>query len=1553
MTLDPVLPHPNSRFIAERLPNWLVALDEASINALGASLLSEQYRADGSQATWFTQASRAQQQALLASQQARADARQGVCEVIKDFQGVMAFTEPLLKARLKQWIGKDVDVHGTVLVQVRENTSWHGLRRQFTPVSQTLLMAALHNFNADQTFGVNSGLVEQGGYEIDYVPPAEAAIGHAHNSDGQALDPNDLTPQVDDYPLLRFDAERKLAISPEDFGRECRKLDLGKQYQDYLNDTLLAPARKTKVRDALLVARGAELRCLRQIALLKKDIDAETFAMLGQVLDGQPPTLAGQAMQARHIELLHAVPHDVVVFLPKASENLPQPCIVWMPGDSQVPLRRYRHSGAFMAELVERLRTPAYLNEFLDRISLAVREDVHARLTAQLALTSPVLMVNTAPIAGNLLEHLHERHVRWLQSQAQCLAIPTAQVDYLARLDRWEGLLDTGVNLLNFAAMFIPALGPVMLPVIAAQAMGELYHGLADLADHQMASGWSHLGGLALNIVLGAVVHQSVKVYSNIDPFVDNLLRVELPDGKTRLWHADITPYAADLALDPAWQANEQGLYTVEGGEYLPLDGKLYLTRVDELTGERVIVRPQATEAYQPIVTGNDRGAWLHTGERPLTWSRERLLRRLVPRATALDDVELGRALDITGIDQATVRQAMIDGLAPPLELSDTVQRLATAQEIERMVGAARAGERWTSTLPMPVERLVDHPRWPPSLVLQVFEGAEPWGTFTEYGDATQDNARWVTLMREDFASGDRMGQMLNAIGDSACDELLGGPRKGGRAARVEGLQDALAEQLRDKRAVLFERAVVEDIAEVAGTGALSRDFPRLDNTQVRELVEGATAQELERLKGGRVPLRMAEEARALLRQRRINRAIAGVYQPALANADSEILRASWGSSPLAAQLDRAEVARLLGISSASRPGFRSPVRVGARIGYLASGRGRLPAFSAALVDKVETLYPNLELGEIDQLLRGLDMTEPQLQQWLRARELELKVQQKELAQWVSDGKVKYGKGSASALNRAHVSEALNRALRRVTPRVVAHGGERVGFELDLTGLRLDEVPALSADFSHVKSLSLHSNRLVEAPERFLGHFTGLRHLNMGNNQLTALPEALAQMPGLTRLRVPHNRIAWNDASARVLQRLTGLRELTLSYNPLGQAPDMAHLLDLRGVMLNATGLNAYPQSVMDLPLLEMLDLRNNAIEALPAEVLQPAPAQAENVLRINRDTHLEGNPLTAEARTAIQQHRTAYGNSFGVADLVGSSTRAQGSAGAVRWLQRLKPAEITARQAQWDALHAEPGAQAFFDTLDELRDSRDFQNPEAYAQLRERVWHVIGAALEHTQLREALFKEALHGTSCSDGATLLFSVLQVRTLVFEASLGATGEARQSPLLKLAKGLFRLDEVEKAAFADMAGRSTAPDAAEVQLVYRTRLATALDLPGQPQGMLFARTAEVSETALAATEAAILAIDGSQAMIESVASRDFWVDNLRQVHANQAAFEAHDSTYYNQMVALSADAEGGAIDSATYWKKSAQLTTRRQAAQKRLVLTLTQAVFDREVQITAL
>ncbi|WP_213878681.1 NEL-type E3 ubiquitin ligase domain-containing protein [Pseudomonas sp. dw_358] len=1532
--------HPTTLFVAERLPNWVKALDRDTLATLGDTLLLEQ--SVGSD-LWFTSASDTQRQTLLTRQARRAACRRTVSALIPSFKTVMAFTEGLLQARIKERFNLELDVHANSLVYVRGSASFAGLMQQYQPVEQSLLLAALHNFTEGQTFDANAGLVAANGYDIENVTPEQLRLAPQNYGDFQ-LDFIELQPQSNPYPLFRFKPQARLPIKPAEFATLCRELDLGRLYQDYLTATFAPGA----VTAALVELRKAEFATLCQVALLKGDIDAAAFVLLERCHDGEALTCADKPMKAVRMSVLGAELHDVVLFVPIDNHST-EPCIAWIPGDSQVPLKRYANSGAFMRDLLGRLDDAAYLTEFLGRINLNMRVPISERLAKRLLDTHPNLAVDTQPCEMPLFDHLQRRHRLWLLSQGQCQAIPTARVDQLDTLDRWEGYLDSGIDLLNLAAMFIPVLGPTLMSVMAAQTMNELYHGLADLAEGDKAAGWSHLTGIALNLGLMGAVHGVVWASNNVAAFTDNVLRAEGPDGVTRLWNADITPYAADLAVDTGWQPNASGLYALGGVEYLPLDGEFYPTRLDALTGERLIVRPAAPGSLEPMLRGSARSGWLHQGEEPLAWDRYKLLRRAEPQAWVLEEADLDQALRIADVEEPILRAMVTCQAAVPVALTDTLQRFAAAREIDRVIEALGAGQPVTSVYRLPVERVTELPGWPADRMLKVFEGPELWGEFKLYGMPATAAGEPVTMSRHDFVHADRIEKLLLTLGDEDASRLAGGAASD-VTRQAAGVRTQLAEHLRAVRRDLFEEVyhlqppAPDRLPLQAGEAVIGRDFPGLEQAQRRELLEGATFEELKRLNAGRVPLRMGEAARALLREKRISRAMAGLYQPALSNADTEVLKAAWGNNPSISALDRDQAAELLGIRR-RRGAFQRPVRVGRRVGYPASGRGRLPATHRA---RMQALYPSLEAPQIDALMAEVGVSESLLQEWLLARESELAEWLPRLETWRTETG-----DERQAYHRGEVTSALEQAWRRGSPPVVTADGQAVGHELNLDGLDLRSMPPLPADFASVKRISMNRTLLSEPPDALLRRCPQLRHLFITETPLTALPETLTELPALTRLRLNNNGLVWTDQAQGILDLMPTLMELNLSYNPLGRAPEVSRLLRLRGAILPRCQLSEYPLSVLGLPMLETVDLRGNQLTEVPEQVLAPGTDTLDRVQRINRGTLLADNPLGPEALRRIRVYSQLRGNAFGWPE-AWSAAGPVGRTGLQRWVAGMPKEAAGSLVEKWQALATEPQCEAFFDVIEGLKDSAEYRGI-GYAGLRERVRKVIEAAYEHTALREELFNQAGHPRTCGDGASYLFSTLEVSTLVHEARVDGSGEASEGPLLKLAKGLFRLDEVQKIAYADIAARTDdmIPDQVEVILRYRTALADALDLPGQPKEMRFEALAGVSDASIAQAQADVFALDDSEQMVASIAARDFWVDNTRRLKIFKDAFAQIDERLHKRLEVASADAASGAISEATFIKRSASLNKERDREIHKLVMQHTRDALKQEVEMTEL
>jgi Leucine-rich repeat (LRR) protein len=180
--------------------------------------------------------------------------------------------------------------------------------------------------------------------------------------------------------------------------------------------------------------------------------------------------------------------------------------------------------------------------------------------------------------------------------------------------------------------------------------------------------------------------------------------------------------------------------------------------------------------------------------------------------------------------------------------------------------------------------------------------------------------------------------------------------------------------------------------------------------------------------------------------------------------------------------------------------------------------------------------------------------------------------------------------------------------------------------------LRLDArngtLPALTADFSHVRQLTLQSNTWTESANTFLGNFSRLETLQITGSTLDTLPAAIGQMSNLSKLDLSSNRLALNEQTAAELSTLGKLKILDLSGNPLGKTPDFAGMSELETLNLSNAQLDQWPTGLRNQAQLRQLDLRHNQLTEVPDSHLTPSTDQLEAVARINSVTLFEGNPF-------------------------------------------------------------------------------------------------------------------------------------------------------------------------------------------------------------------------------------------------------------------------------------------------------------------------------------
>jgi hypothetical protein len=323
---------------------------------------------------------------------------------------------------------------------------------------------------------------------------------------------------------------------------------------------------------------------------------------------------------------------------------------------------------------------------------------------------------------------------------------------------------------------------------------------------------------------------------------------------------------------------------------------------------------------------------------------------------------------------------------------------------------------------------------------------------------------------------------------------------------------------------------------------------------------------------------------------------------------------------------------------------------------------------------------------------------------------------------------------------------------------------------------------------------------------------------------------------------------------------------LDLSENPLGLAPDVGAMRELRQLNLQHTRITGWPKGLFNLRHLRAVNLTENRIVTVPTEV-----TTTQNVL-VNEVTDISGNPLDAASRERVQR----YVDQHALMGLNLDALPAQ--------VEDIKDGATAAQRAQWDALGEQPGSTELINLLQRMAETRDFRDMPR--EVRRRVWAVVDTLSRYEDVRLEVFEAAQNPDHCGDRVQVQFSLVELKVLVKQAEINATRGGTTEALLKLAKGLFRLDELDKVLAKVIDPQ--APESVETALFYRTRLASRLELPGQPTAMDHAQVAKVSAAQLDAVAKKVEQLEAGALMKASIIQREFWQTALQQKYPQRFA-----------------------------------------------------------------
>lgn len=580
----------------------------------------------------------------------------------------------------------------------------------------------------------------------------------------------------------------------------------------------------------------------------------------------------------------------------------------------------------------------------------------------------------------------------------------------------------------------------------------------------------------------------------------------------------------------------------------------------------------------------------------------------------------------------------------------------------------------------------------------------------------------------------------------------------------------------------------------------------------------------------------------------------------------------------------RQAFAKVLGIEASSAD-YRSPMGLADRqvekaVLQSAPVQDPVPKKSPVLMRRALELYPSPSV-QIDQFVSSLSIDEVLAIRTLEDMREEYQTILGTLERWIqrdtwyhdSEGM----RRKVSSRGKTRAAQAILRAWRKET-RTPGPSGESL-YRLTFDAVPLGDFPVIIGDFAHVTALRMNGVGASAGLNAFLRNFTRLRVLDLSGNELTRIPQAIVDMPGLTGLDLSNNQIRLSEQSAQALGIKAHLRSLDLSLNKaLGQAPAVGSMRNLRHLDLHDTGITRWPSDIEGLTHLETLDLRNNKIVEVPASVYK-----SRSVL--NRGTHIDGNPLSVSSLQAIADYQRAQGISLGVitSDYLAAARPAADVQGA-GWVSGLPSVPVARAQEVLLSLSADPDSRAFFDMLMQLRGTADYSRTRI--QLGQRVWDVLEAACEDDRLRRVLFRMAREGRVSTANASLLFSDVEVRVLCFRAAAVArTGnQTLEGDLVRLLRGLFRLQELEKQVVLETARRArteslSLQQALDISLIYRVRLARRLELPAQPAELNVPLDAEVTDEQIDKAYLEVVKAENTSRLSDSISRQEFWAEYL--------------------------------------------------------------------------
>lgn len=592
--------------------------------------------------------------------------------------------------------------------------------------------------------------------------------------------------------------------------------------------------------------------------------------------------------------------------------------IAYVPDDPDHPLKEYASFTDFMKTLTSQLRTSDY-QQFFSRF-VAHKDQgrffsrVRERFTTftwtqrepldmgpwwrESAVENPDAEPITNIISGDLWPQLSRWRVDKAIADARQIAVPTDDEDSATRWNRLTSYLNIGWNVFNFGAMLVPGLGEAVLAAMVGQMLFETMDGIEEWSKGDKEEAAAHLTGVMINfaqlaiMAAGHVLPGGTPAPVKPSSFINQLKQVELPDGKTRLWNADLTPYEYDMTLPQGAKPSEQGLYRYNEKDILKHENRHFVVSEDPHTGQPRLRHPNRPGAYQPELAHNGAGAWKTELDHPVEWDKTTLMRRMGPAVEGFSDVTLEQIRIASGMEEDVLRRLHVVSEPPPALLTDTIERFKAWADVRKLPEQILASEVPPAFVEQVPRLLAELPRWPEQKGIEVFEGAEHRGPSIKYGNADASPANTLKITHAEVRAGKLPELAVKFVDESDIHALLGQGISTDERIRIDTLKGRLAVQADKQRAGLFDTFIRRQQQTSNPQVLVLQDaFNELPTSVARELLASLDAEELRKItEPSRIPLQLRERVRMTLQALRTARAYEGLFLDFADTVDTERL---------------------------------------------------------------------------------------------------------------------------------------------------------------------------------------------------------------------------------------------------------------------------------------------------------------------------------------------------------------------------------------------------------------------------------------------------------------------------------------------------------------------------------------------------------------------------------------------------------------------------------------------------------------------------------------